>query len=753
MKEQSSDISESRNAEYSDVEQLRKLLQAVNKTTALLLTTNEDENLESLMMESMALIGSSINVDRAHIWQYTKTDYDDIITSRYCWLSDIGKQKKPIPVNWTFSLSKHPAWIKIYSQGIYTNSPVSDLIAEDAAFFSDLDIKSIVIIPLFLDNQLWGLFSVDDCVRERTLPDDELDILHSVSLMMASVITRHALVAKRTEELTHQTTMLTTLFNTIPDHIFVKDLASRYLQCNKALYDFFDKVPADIIGKDDIEGLCIPPETAKAFIESDWGIFSGGIAKKYELSIPRADGVLVEMETIKAPLIHRDKTLGLIGISRDVTEYKQMARKIAADYEYVKELQAEADRANQVKSLFLASMSHEIRTPINTILGAVELLLQTQSIPHKAQNWVKLINISGNLLLGIINDLLDISKIEAGELIITEEEYRIASVINDIVQPNTLRGDSKAISFDLHINEEIPVLFSGDEMRIKQVLGNLISTALKFTISGNLLLSVSFEPGPDPEHVMLVFKVKNINKGLSEEQINEIYEELIHFDTEYDYSEEGAGVGISITKRLVELMKGSITVTGRYSKGTEFTVRLPQRVVSSEPLGNKTIDSLKSSSYTFDNRRERRRTPRDIMPYGKVLVVDDAESNSLVTVALLNVYKLQIETVESGFAAIKKVNAGNIYDVIFMDHVMPIMDGVEATKHLRDNGYTHPIVALTANAMHENEEFFLNNGFDEVVMKPVDIRLLTSVLNKFVRDKQPPDVLEAVRTKSTKKPV
>ena len=751
MKERSSGSSEFENSENNNAGQLRKLLQAVNKATSLLLTPKEDEVLETLMMESMAHIGSSIGVDRVHIWQYSKTDYDNILTNRYCWVSERGKQKKKIPANWAFSLKNHPTWIKKYEQGICTNSPVDELPADGKAFFSNLDIKSVVVIPLFLENQLWGLFGTDDCTNERTLSDDELDILRSVSLMMASVITRHALVAKRTEELTHQTTMMTTLFNTIPDHIFVKDLASRYLQCNKALYDFFDKIPADIIGKDDIEGLGVSPKIAQAFIESDWGIFSSGEPKTYELTFPRADGEIFEFETVKTPLIYNGKTLGLLGVARDVTEHRKMERQIEADYEKVKKLQAEADHANQVKSMFLASMSHEIRTPINTILGAAELLLQSQSIPHNVQNWIKMIDISGNLLLGIINDLLDISKLEAGELKINEEEYHVASVINDIIQPNTLRNDNKAVLFDLQMSEDIPSILAGDEMRIKQVLNNLISIAFKFTVSGNISLSVSFEPEPDSNRLVLVLNVKNTNSGLSDEQINEIYEEYKRFDSKYEYLEDGTGLGLSITKRLVELMDGSISSIGMFSKGTEFTVRLPQKIISRNPIGSEVVDSLKAFSYSFDNRQERRKVPRDIMPYGKVLVVDDAESNSLITVALLNVYKLQIETAESGFAAIKKINAGNVYDVIFMDHVMPIMDGVETTKHIRDLGYSHPIVALTANAMSENEEFFLSNGFDEVVTKPVDIRLLTSVLNKYIRDKQPPDVLEAARKQSLEK--
>jgi PAS domain S-box-containing protein len=699
------------------------------------------------MMESMALIGDSISADRVHLWKYSKTDYDKTLVNRYCWLSDTGKLKKTIPANWTFSIKQRPMWIEKFEQGIIINTPVSKMTPDDVTYYSELDIKSLVIIPLFLDNQIWGLFSADDCVTERKFTEDELDILHSVSLMMASVITRHALVAKRTEELTHRTTMLTALFNTIPDHIFVKDLASRYLQCNNALYEFFDKRPADIIGKDDIEGLGVTPEIAQTYIESDWSVFSSGQSKQCELIVPRSDGTDVEMDTIKSPLIIDGKTIGLLGIARDVTEYKQMQRKIAADYEHVKTLQAEADSANQAKSLFLARMSHEIRTPVNTILGALEILSQDQSIPHEAQNWMDMINSSGNLLLGIINDILDISKIEAGDLVINEEEYHVANVISDTIQPNILRDDSKSISFDLQIDEDIPAVLSGDQLRLKQILINLISNAFKFTLSGNVVLSVSFEPEHDCDRIILVITVKDIGIGMTKEQLNKIYEEYARFDSEHEYTEEGEGFGLSITKRLVELMNGTISINGKFSKGTTFTVRLPQKVKSREPLGGKVAESLKTFSY----KRERRRVTREIMPYGKVLVVDDAESNSLVTVGLLSIFKLQIETAESGFVAVKRINEGNVYDVIFMDHIMPIMDGAEATKHIRDLGYTHPIVALTADAVSDREEFYLTNGFDAVVTKPVDIRLLTSVLNKFVRDKQPPEVLEAAKLQNVEK--
>jgi len=192
-------------------------------------------------------------------------------------------------------------------------------------------------------------------------------------------------------------------------------------------------------------------------------------------------------------------------------------------------------------------------------------------------------------------------------------------------------------------------------------------------------------------------------------------------------------------------MNGQILVESEIGKGSEFVVRLPQKISNREKLGSKVTESLKNFTYTYDNRRERRRVTREIMPYGSVLIVDDVETNRFVAMGLLKIYRLQIETASSGYEAIEKVKNGNVYDIIFMDHMMPGMDGVEAAKIIRDTGYTAPIVALTANVVSGQAEMFLANGFNDFLAKPIDIRILTSILNRLIRDKQPPEIIEAAR--------
>ena len=733
-----------------EIEQRDRLLRAVNQTATMLLSSDVDEDLKKMLMNSMELIGNSIQADRIHIWRYIKTHDDVLLNNRYCWLSEIGAKKSAIPEDWSFSIKDWTGWVDQYENNICTNSPVSLLPPDEKDFFISHDVKSVVMIPLFLDNQLWGLFSIDDCVNERTLSEDEMTIMRSVSLMMASIITRHALIAKRTQDHADQSMLLTALFDAIPDHVFVKDFSLKYVQCNKSMYDFFGRTPEDIIGKDDAIGLGLASSLVDEFVGSDWLILSSGKTAKFEYVLPSRTGEPVHVETIKAPLVQNDKVIGILGISRDITDHKNMERRIAADYENARRLQAEADQANQSKSLFLASMSHEIRTPMNAILGATEVMMQSDDLPDDIVEWLGRIYNSGNLLLGIINDILDLSKIEAGKLHISSDNYQIASVINDAVQLNILRGEGKPIELVLKIDEKIPSTLVGDELRIKQILNNLLSNAFKFTDSGKITLSVNGEYPPNDDRFILVIRVRDTGYGMTKEQLDKLFEEYTRFDNNAGITIEGTGLGLAITQRLIYSMKGEIRVNSEPNKGTEFLVRLPQGTEGNEVLGKDVTESLKNFNYTCDNRRERRNITREIMPYGKVLVVDDVETNRFVAVGLLKIYKLQIDTVSSGYEAINRINDGLVYDVIFMDHMMPGIDGIETTKRLRDMDYVAPIVALTANVVSGQAEMFLENGFDDFIAKPIDIRELTTILNKHIRDKQPPDVIEAAREQEHK---
>ncbi|MDR3000754.1 MAG: response regulator [Fibromonadaceae bacterium] len=432
------------------------------------------------------------------------------------------------------------------------------------------------------------------------------------------------------------------------------------------------------------------------------------------------------------------------GALMDITEKRQMIEKVKAEAKK----RAEVEMTSKAKSTFLANMSHEIRTPMNAILGITEIMRLNKSLPADIKEGLGKIHDSCGLLLGIINDILDFSKVEAGKLDIMPEEYETASLINDSVQLNIMKIENKPIEFELKIDEKLPAKLIGDQLRIKQVLNNLLSNAFKYTDAGKVTLTATCEAGEDGP--VLALSVQDTGYGMSKKQVNKLFDEYSRFNNESGRTIEGTGLGLAITQRLIKLMNADIHVESEPGKGSLFTVQLPQGTVDSEVLGKDLVENLQQfRSHNIQGRKKAKIT-RDPMPYGSVLVVDDVETNLYVSEGLMKPYELQIDTVLSGFEAIDKIKNGKVYDIIFMDHMMPKMDGMETTKRLRDLGYTSPIVALTANAVVGQADIFLQNGFDDFISKPIDIYRLNSILNKLIRDKQPADVIETARKQMNK---
>jgi len=403
-----------------------------------------------------------------------------------------------------------------------------------------------------------------------------------------------------------------------------------------------------------------------------------------------------------------------------------------------------AEQSNRSKSIFLAQMSHEIRTPMNAILGIAEIQLRKSNLSGDAENGLLMIYEAGSLLLNIINDILDLSKIDAGKLEMVPEKYSIPSLVNDIVQLNRMRYDSKPIDFKLMIDKKVPVELIGDEFRIKQILNNLLSNAYKYTDSGEIEMSVTAEAGNNNETVMLTFKISDTGQGMNESQIDRLFDEYSRFNVEKNRNIAGTGLGMNITKRLIYMMDGKISVESEVDKGTVFTVRLPQKGCGSDLCGSEIVEKLRT--FSFNNRLFSKMTkisPKQ-MPNGKVLVVDDVYTNLFVAQGMMLPYGLMIETASSGFEAIEKIKSESSYDIVFMDHMMPKMDGIKATKIIRDMGYTRPIVALTANAVVGQAEMFLENGFDAFIAKPIDSCELDKLLTKYIKNKTPLKDLEAV---------
>ena len=411
----------------------------------------------------------------------------------------------------------------------------------------------------------------------------------------------------------------------------------------------------------------------------------------------------------------------------DLTDMKKMSAQLEVALK-------EAEAASKAKSEFLSKMSHEIRTPMNAILGITEIQLRNESLVPETKDALDKIYSAGDLLLGIINDVLDLSKIEAGKFELVSSKYEIASLINDVVTLNMMRIGSKPIEFKLSVDENIPARLLGDELRIKQILNNILSNAIKYTAKGSVMLSVYAE-SKNNDDVMLFFKVRDTGLGMTEEQLKFLFEAYTRFHAEGNYATEGTGLGMNITKNLVHLMNGEIFVESVINKGSCFTVQLPQQRIGTVLLGRELVENLQNFRANGIKQIKRARIVFEQMPDARVLVVDDVESNLYVAKGLLAPYGLSVDTAISGYAAIDRIKKGNVYDVIFMDHMMPKMDGIEATRIIRSLGYEAPIVALTANVVTGQADIFLANGFDDFVPKPIDVRLLNAVLKKFIKNK------------------
>ena len=344
---------------------------------------------------------------------------------------------------------------------------------------------------------------------------------------------------------------------------------------------------------------------------------------------------------------------------------------------------------------------------------------------------------SGHVLLGIINDILDLSKIETGRFEIMPTLYDTASLINDTVQLNIMRIGSKAIEFRISVSADIPGQLFGDELRIKQVLNNLLSNAFKYTEKGLVCLDCRHEMGEDADTVWLVFSIRDTGQGLTEAQIARLFDDYSRFDLDKNRATEGTGLGMSITKSLIDMMAGKLKVESEKGIGSTFTLSIPQGYTGGQTLGRELAKNLESFRFAADPRLRRQAIEREPMPYGRVLVVDDVETNSFVATGLMKPYGLGIEVVSSGFAALEKLENGAEYDIIFMDHMMPEMDGIETTGRIRKLGYQKPVVALTANAIVGQAGLFEKFGFDGFLSKPIDIVALDDVLLKYVRDSHP----------------
>ena len=618
-------------------------------------------------------------------------------------------------------------------------SVAKTMTGESRSWISDIDGKMFRsrTSPIYdEDGHVTGVVGNTDDITETIQLQNELE-----SALEAAAI------AVSDYELTQKT--MSTMFESNPHINILFDSSFKVIDCNPIAVKFmgFDSKEEMIAGFAERLAASIPDTLSNGRVTrpiSEWvkrAVSDGHVRLETELVLGGARRN-VDIELRKIPYVDN---FAIVGYILDMTEVHEREMELILRDQQLQEAVNEAEAANRAKSAFLSTMSHEIRTPMNAILGITEIQLQNESLDPDIMEALGKIYVSGDLLLGIINDILDLSKIEAGKLELLISDYEIASLISDTAQLNMMRIGSKPIEFDLDIAENIPTHLSGDELRVKQILNNLLSNAFKYTDEGTVVLSVSIEATTETNCVILVFAVSDTGQGMSEEQVKELFDEYSRFNKEANRTTEGTGLGMSITRNLIRLMDGTISIESEPGVGSTFTVRLPQRVGGHAVLGAEMVENLRQFRSSSRAQMKRVQITRDLMPYGSVLIVDDVETNIYVARGILTPYGLRIDSADSGYEAIEKIKNGKVYDIVFMDHMMPGMDGIEATRNIRNMGYDRPIVALTANAVAGQADIFLGNGFDDFISKPIDIRQLNAVLNKLIRDKQPPEVIEAAR--------
>jgi signal transduction histidine kinase/CheY-like chemotaxis protein/HPt (histidine-containing phosphotransfer) domain-containing protein/HAMP domain-containing protein len=426
--------------------------------------------------------------------------------------------------------------------------------------------------------------------------------------------------------------------------------------------------------------------------------------------------------------------------SRDLREQLKMLSEINETSKQLETALFDAEVANHAKGDFLASMSHEMRTPLNAIIGLSDIALGDDMLSDESVSYIEKIHNSGTTLLSIVNDILDLSKIQSGKFEILPHEYDVPSTINDSVIQNVLRIGSKPIRFNLEIDENLYACLFGDELRIKQIINNLISNAIKYTEAGSVTLTIRHEREGD--FVWMTIAVADTGVGMKEEHLKKLFTDFVQFGSTSKSQAGGTGLGLSITKSLIEMMDGEISVESTFGVGSTFTAKLRQGFVKDTVIGTEVAKNISSFQYSANKLEHKNRPVRIKLPYARVLIVDDNTTNLDVAKGLMKPYAMKMDCVTSGQEAIDVIRDFKVkYDAIFMDHMMPEMNGLEATQFIREEIGTDyarniPIIALTANAIAGNEEMFLKKGFQDFISKPIDIKKLDAVIHRWLRNKE-----------------
>lgn len=502
-------------------------------------------------------------------------------------------------------------------------------------------------------------------------------------------------------------------------------------------YRLFDTVQSakDRVVDEIREGILVADELGKIvyynheadliYPEMDWHDKDAVSGQVFQFMEAHPDGFLLKGRFYKWQRNEIDddnrRKVGILYRISDMTD----------NYLYTKqliELKEEAERANAAKSTFLARMSHEIRTPINAVLGMNEMILretESDNIREYASN----IYGAGRTLLSIINDILDLSKIESGKMEIVENDYQLGRVLLDVENMISMRAEEKNLNFRVIADETLPDCLHGDDMRIKQCMINMLTNSVKYTTEGTVTLRVDYTY-KKADKVALRVTVSDTGMGIKEEELHRLFDPFTRLDLMQNRSVEGTGLGLSITKRLIEMMGGELMVESCYGEGSSFSFVIPQK-----PVGDGQLGDYKANAAKANHEQAEHGSRPYTAPEASILAVDDNRVNITVVKGLLKKLKVQFDSALSGQECLDKVRQ-NHYDIILLDHMMPNMDGIEtlrAMQQMEEYTRNRPVViALTANAIVGAKEEYLKEGFEDYLSKPIDFEQLEEMIRRYL---------------------
>lgn len=579
------------------------------------------------------------------------------------------------------------------------------------SLFAWLSIRTLTKRLLLLTNAANKMANKEfDIPLPQSNSDDEIGIMTRAMQTMQTSLYEHI------EEQNKQHELLKNLINTIPARIFWKDRDSRYIGCNPLfLQDASIEYEEDIIGKTDYD--MVWKEQAEAYRADDAEVMDAKEGKYYIIEPQtQKDGRTLWLNTSKVPLVDPlGNVYGILGVYIDITQQKELEAKL-------REAKKHAEQTSQFKSEFLANMSHEIRTPMNAIMGFIENLKKGETDPQRTEKF-NLITTTSHTLLQVINDILDLSKIESGKLELSMIPVNVETLFTQSCRIFDEQLESKNIRLETDIDEHLPGCILCDDVRFSQILFNLLSNALKFTPDGgNIQISLHYDPEPQHLHV----SIQDDGEGIAQEQLSKIFESFTQADTSTTCKFGGTGLGLSISARLIDKMGGELKVKSTLGQGSTFYFALPVQLCDEALLNvTKHIASQEDNSTDKSQRTS----------HGKVLIVEDNKTNQLLLGMILDDVGLAYDLAQDGLEAVSMFKV-NHYDLILMDENMPRMNGITATREIRimeaKTGEHIPIIAVTANALSEDKEKFLNAGMDDYIAKPYSETDITDLLQRYL---------------------